>query len=181
MDLAFSTKSDLSNSSSNQNNRGSISNPIWIPSSNSTSTSTNTNTNTNTNTFPHSLPSSSDIHVGNNTNNFDSLSSKMSHDDSLGENRRASFGSIPKKMYRCPIDGCGRVFKRSEHLKRHSRTHTGEKPFKCPLPDCTKAFSRSDNLAQHIRVHQINMEKMKVEPPPQATLPTAQLRNVEGK
>lgn len=32
------------------------------------------------------------------------------------------------KMFTCPLDGCGKVFKRSEHLKRHIRSiHTLEK------------------------------------------------------
>ncbi|PWN49986.1 hypothetical protein IE53DRAFT_305830, partial [Violaceomyces palustris] len=58
------------------------------------------------------------------------------------------------KVYTCKVPGCGKCFKRSEHLKRHVRSiHTDDKPFMCPFPGCRKRFSRHDNLNQHARVH----------------------------
>ena len=55
------------------------------------------------------------------------------------------------KVYTCKVPGCGKCFKRSEHLKRHIRSiHTDDKPFTC---HCGKTFSRHDNLNQHARVH----------------------------
>lgn len=56
------------------------------------------------------------------------------------------------KVYTCKVPGCGKCFKRSEHLKRHVRSiHTEDKPYMC---HCGKTFSRHDNLNQHARVHQ---------------------------
>ncbi|GAA6051499.1 hypothetical protein JCM3770_004564, partial [Rhodotorula araucariae] len=55
-----------------------------------------------------------------------------------------------KKIFLCKVPGCGKCFKRSEHLKRHVRSiHTNEKPFQCQWPTCKRLFSRHDNLNQH--------------------------------
>ncbi|KAF9135930.1 hypothetical protein BGW39_009904 [Mortierella sp. 14UC] len=60
----------------------------------------------------------------------------------------------PSKNHCCPVPGCMKRFKRLEHLKRHTKTHTLERPFACTTPGCNKRFSRSDNLSQHIKTHQ---------------------------
>ncbi|GAA5839807.1 hypothetical protein JCM11251_001220 [Rhodosporidiobolus azoricus] len=60
----------------------------------------------------------------------------------------------PRKVFLCKVPGCGKCFKRSEHLKRHVRSiHTNEKPFQCQWPGCARFFSRHDNLNQHLRIH----------------------------
>ncbi|CAH7687379.1 expressed protein, partial [Phakopsora pachyrhizi] len=62
----------------------------------------------------------------------------------------------PKKIFICQVKGCGKCFKRSEHLKRHVRSiHTNDKPYNCPWIACMKSFSRHDNLNQHLRVHRV--------------------------
>ncbi|KAF7965712.1 hypothetical protein HWV62_42195 [Athelia sp. TMB] len=63
-------------------------------------------------------------------------------------------GGRNPRAYSCDADGCGKIFARGEHLKRHVRSiHTYEKPHRCPFPGCGKDFSRHDNLRQHLRVH----------------------------
>ncbi|KAJ9051989.1 hypothetical protein DSO57_1026590 [Entomophthora muscae] len=62
--------------------------------------------------------------------------------------------SFSDRPHLCNYPGCGRMFKRLEHLKRHHRSiHTNERPYHCLHPKCNKSFSRSDNLAQHMRIH----------------------------
>lgn len=47
----------------------------------------------------------------------------------------------------------GRPFKAKYKLVNHVRVHTGEKPFPCPFPGCGKVFARSENLKIHKRTH----------------------------
>lgn len=62
--------------------------------------------------------------------------------------RRYSHGD---RDFQCHF--CKSTFRRMEHLKRHSRTHTGKRPFICGNAGCKKTFTRRDNLVQHSEIH----------------------------
>ena len=66
----------------------------------------------------------------------------------------------PKVRTACQFKGCKATFTRTEHLKRHVVSHTGERAHVCPIaPHTTRctlrqsAASRGDNLGDHIYSH----------------------------
>uniref|UniRef100_I3K071 C2H2-type domain-containing protein n=1 Tax=Oreochromis niloticus TaxID=8128 RepID=I3K071_ORENI len=65
------------------------------------------------------------------------------------EAERSRKSSQEKKTYAC--DWCCKSFAQSADLRRHLRTHTGERPHRCTF--CSKSFSQRGNLRRHLRIH----------------------------
>ncbi|KIW10640.1 hypothetical protein PV08_11604 [Exophiala spinifera] len=55
----------------------------------------------------------------------------------------------------CPVQGCGKTFKRPEHLSRHRLNHRPKKIYNCGT--CHKDFVRLDLLQRHQRRHERGM------------------------
>jgi hypothetical protein len=56
-------------------------------------------------------------------------------------------------LHLCHYPNCGKVYKKTSHLRAHLRWHIGDQPYPCSWPGCTKRFTRSDELHRHFRIH----------------------------
>ncbi|XP_042371733.1 zinc finger protein 513-like [Plectropomus leopardus] len=63
--------------------------------------------------------------------------------------KTAAAGDVPPKLYSCSL--CAFTSRYSNHLKRHMRTHDGQKPYRCPI--CPYASAQLVNLQRHARTH----------------------------
>lgn len=64
-------------------------------------------------------------------------------------------------QYCCDIDGCNKVFSRSDHLARHKLNHNPETFYSCKWEGCNKQFVRKDVKEKHENRHIIKNEKQK--------------------
>lgn len=66
-----------------------------------------------------------------------------------GVGKTGGCADLPSKVFSCSL--CAFTSRYSNHLKRHMRTHDGQKPHRCPV--CPYASAQLVNLQRHARTH----------------------------
>lgn len=56
-----------------------------------------------------------------------------------------------KRTFEC--SWCHQLFKKKDHMKSHTRRHTGETPYVCPGDNCNLRFMWRSSLKNHLRYH----------------------------
>ncbi|EFN65181.1 RAS-responsive element-binding protein 1, partial [Camponotus floridanus] len=67
-----------------------------------------------------------------------------------GEEKRGRFPDYSNRKVICAF--CMRRFWSAEDLRRHMRTHTGERPFECDI--CTRKFTLKHSMLRHRKKHE---------------------------
>ncbi|RMZ84277.1 hypothetical protein DV738_g763, partial [Chaetothyriales sp. CBS 135597] len=73
---------------------------------------------------------------------------------------RISKAKKGKRVHACSFEGCGKVFTRAEHRRRHELNHNPEALFPCKQPGCRKAFHRLDLLQRHQERHDLEQQPL---------------------
>ncbi|XP_028991485.1 zinc finger protein 513-like [Betta splendens] len=83
------------------------------------------------------------------TNMSHRSTSKVSSSKRRSLVKTAEAGHVSPKLFSCSL--CAFTSHYSNHLKRHMRTHDGQKPYRCPV--CPYASAQLVNLQRHTRTH----------------------------
>ena len=76
--------------------------------------------------------------------------SVMDNDASPPYDIDASSQAVKRRRYRnrYPCNVCGYLSRGNYYLRRHMRSHTGERPYTCSL--CGKSYTRKEHLSSHV-------------------------------
>ncbi|CAG8905084.1 unnamed protein product [Penicillium nalgiovense] len=61
--------------------------------------------------------------------------------------------NVPRRQFKCGVQGCRSHFKLRKALNRHLASHSGKRPHVCWVPGCQRSFLRRDNLKAHYATH----------------------------
>ena len=59
------------------------------------------------------------------------------------------------RVFRCPLESCGKIFHDRASLKKHNTVH-GDKLFQCTHEGCGKRFLDNAKLKRHMLVHTVS-------------------------